>query len=140
MAKRKRTNNDLQSTTQKTKDRETWNPLKTGGVLWCSQRVSMFCSSSYTRRCQHVYNTRFVYDNACFLCLFLGFTYLGCIYDNKLRVLPYEKLILKKRMTTENCIDHCLSFNIYDYAGTEVSCKSNYLTFTIIKASAPCLY
>jgi hypothetical protein len=30
MAKRKRTNNDLQSTTQKTKDRVTLTPLKPG--------------------------------------------------------------------------------------------------------------
>jgi len=30
MAKRKRTNNDLQNTTQKTKDRATRSPLKTG--------------------------------------------------------------------------------------------------------------
>jgi hypothetical protein len=30
MAKRKRTNNDLQKTTQKTKDRVAWTPLKTG--------------------------------------------------------------------------------------------------------------
>ena len=55
------------------------------------------------------------------LYLFLGFTYLGCIYDDSLRVLPYEQLELPNRMTTENCIDHCLSFNIYAYAGTQVS-------------------
>jgi len=30
MAKRKRTNNDLQNTTQKTKDRATRSPLKAG--------------------------------------------------------------------------------------------------------------
>ena len=32
MAKRKITNNDLQNTTQKNKDRATRNPLKTGGL------------------------------------------------------------------------------------------------------------
>lgn len=48
-----------------------------------------------------------------------GFTYLGCINDRNLRVLPYETLELENSMTTENCIDHCLSFNIYAYAGTE---------------------
>ena len=34
MAKRKRTNNNLQNTTQKTKDRKTQTPLKT--INWCS--------------------------------------------------------------------------------------------------------
>ena len=43
MAKRKRTNNDLQSIT---KDRVTWIPLKTGGELMCSGRVSSSCSTS----------------------------------------------------------------------------------------------
>ena len=40
MVKGKRTNNDLQNTTQKTKDRVTPTPLKTGGELMCSGRVS----------------------------------------------------------------------------------------------------
>ena len=40
MAKRKRTNNDLQNTTQKTKDRATRTPLKTRGELRCSRMVS----------------------------------------------------------------------------------------------------
>ena len=39
MAKRKRTINDLQNTTQKTKDRATQTPLKIGGELRCSGRV-----------------------------------------------------------------------------------------------------
>ena len=50
MTKRKRTNNDLQNTTQKTKDRVTQTPLKTGGELRCSGRVSSSCSTSDTRR------------------------------------------------------------------------------------------
>jgi hypothetical protein len=33
MAKRKRTNNNLQNTTQKTKDRAKQTPLNTGGSL-----------------------------------------------------------------------------------------------------------
>ena len=33
MAKRKRTNNDLQNITHKTKDRATWTPLKIRGEL-----------------------------------------------------------------------------------------------------------
>jgi hypothetical protein len=41
MAKRKRTNNDPQSTTQKTKGRATRIPLKTGGELGCSGRVAI---------------------------------------------------------------------------------------------------
>ena len=38
--KDKRTNNDLQNITHKTKDRETRTPLKTGGELKCCRRVS----------------------------------------------------------------------------------------------------
>ena len=36
--------------TYKTKDRVTWTPLKTGGELRCSGRVSSSCSTSGTRR------------------------------------------------------------------------------------------
>ena len=46
----KRTNNDLQNTTQKTKDRATRTLLNTGGELRFSGRVSSFCSISGTRR------------------------------------------------------------------------------------------
>jgi len=42
MAKRKRTNNDLQNFTHKAKDQVTRTPLKTGGKHRCSGRV---CSS-----------------------------------------------------------------------------------------------
>jgi hypothetical protein len=48
MAKRKRTNNDPQSTTQKTKGRATRIPLKTGGELGCSGRVGNSYSTSGT--------------------------------------------------------------------------------------------
>jgi len=42
MVKRKRTNNDLQNTKQKTKDRATRTVLKTGSELvWCSGRVAV---------------------------------------------------------------------------------------------------
>jgi hypothetical protein len=43
-------NNDLQKTTQKTKDWATRTPLKTGGELGCSGRVSSSWSTSGTRR------------------------------------------------------------------------------------------
>ena len=46
--KTKRTNNNLQSTTQKTKDRATWTQLKIGddlGELMCSGRVGSSCST-----------------------------------------------------------------------------------------------
>jgi hypothetical protein len=52
MARRKRTKgqtNDLQNTTQKTKDRATRTQLKTGGELRCSGRVSSSCATSDTR-------------------------------------------------------------------------------------------
>ena len=47
--KHKRTNNDLQNTTQKANDRVTRTPLKTGGELECCGRVSSPCSTSDTR-------------------------------------------------------------------------------------------
>jgi hypothetical protein len=50
MTKRKRTNNDLQSITQKTKDRATWTPLKTGGELMYSGRISSSWSTWGIRR------------------------------------------------------------------------------------------
>ena len=40
--KYKRTNNDLQNTTHKTKDRVTPTPLKAGEELRCSGRVNSF--------------------------------------------------------------------------------------------------
>jgi hypothetical protein len=46
MKKDKRTNNDLQNTTHKTKDRVTRTPLKTGGELRCSGRVGSSCFTS----------------------------------------------------------------------------------------------
>ena len=49
--KGQRTNNDLQNTTQKPKDRTTRTPLKTGGELMCSGRVNRSCS---TRSCSLV--------------------------------------------------------------------------------------
>ena len=50
MAKGKRINNDLQNSTHKAKDRVTLTPLKTGGELMCSGRVSSSCSTSGTSR------------------------------------------------------------------------------------------
>jgi hypothetical protein len=44
----KRTNNDLQNITHKTKDRVTQTPLKTRSELGCSGRVSNSCSTSGT--------------------------------------------------------------------------------------------
>ena len=48
--KHKWTNNDLQNTTQKTKDRVTQTSLKSGVELRCSGRASSSCSTSGTRR------------------------------------------------------------------------------------------
>jgi hypothetical protein len=48
--KYKRTNNNLQNITYKTKDRVTRTTLKTGDELRCSGRVSSSCSTSDTRR------------------------------------------------------------------------------------------
>ena len=52
----KETNNDLQNITTKTKDRATWSPLKTGGELRCSGRLSSSCSTSGTRPLTFVTN------------------------------------------------------------------------------------
>jgi hypothetical protein len=46
----KRTNNDLRSTAQKTKDRTTRTPLKSGGELRHFGIISSSCSTSDTRR------------------------------------------------------------------------------------------
>jgi hypothetical protein len=51
MNKRKKTNNDLQNNTHKTNDRDTRTPLKTGGELSCSGRIS---SSSFISDTRHV--------------------------------------------------------------------------------------
>ena len=56
MAKWKRTNNDLSNTTQKTKDRATRTPLKTGGELMCFGKVSSSWSTTDTRRVTLVTN------------------------------------------------------------------------------------
>jgi hypothetical protein len=45
----KRTDNDFQSTTQKTKDRATRTLLNTGNELVCFGRVGSSCSTSATR-------------------------------------------------------------------------------------------
>jgi hypothetical protein len=48
--KGQRIHNDLQNTIQKTKDRTTRTPLKTGGELGSSERVSSSCSTNDTHR------------------------------------------------------------------------------------------
>ena len=45
MAKRKRTNNDLQNDTQKTKDQAIRTPLKPEGELSCPARIGSFGST-----------------------------------------------------------------------------------------------
>ena len=54
--KDKRINNDLQTITQKTKDRVTQTSLITVGELRCSGRVSSSCSTSEARRVNLVTN------------------------------------------------------------------------------------
>ena len=58
MAKRKTQKDKQRSTKQtyKTKDRVTRAPLKTGGELGCTGRVSNSCSTSDTRRVNLVTN------------------------------------------------------------------------------------
>jgi hypothetical protein len=54
MAKRKRTNKDLQNITNKTKDRVTQTPLNTGDELMFSGRESRSCSTSGTHRVNNI--------------------------------------------------------------------------------------
>jgi hypothetical protein len=58
MVKRKSTKGQKKSTkhTHKSKDRVRRTPLKTGGELLCSERVSSSCSTSHTRRVNLVTN------------------------------------------------------------------------------------
>jgi hypothetical protein len=56
MAKRKRTNNDLQNITHKTKDQVRRTPLKTRGEVRWSGRVGSSCSTSGTHRVNLVTN------------------------------------------------------------------------------------
>ena len=62
--KDKKTNNDLQNITYKTKDRVTWTLLKTGVELRCSGTVSSFCSTlyqSFIKNMNHI--TREIFNN-----------------------------------------------------------------------------
>ena len=54
--KDKRINNDLQNTTEKTKDRVMQTSLKTGCEFMCSERVNSSCSTSGTRHVTLVTN------------------------------------------------------------------------------------
>ena len=47
--KNKMTNKDLQNITQKTKDRATQTPIKTGDELRCSRRVGSCCCAYVNR-------------------------------------------------------------------------------------------
>jgi len=49
--------------TQKSKDRATRTPLKTGGELGCSQRVSSSCSTCSTHRVTLVTNPVICYKD-----------------------------------------------------------------------------
>jgi hypothetical protein len=69
MAKIKRTKNNLQNITHKTKDRVTQSPLKTGDELCCSGRVSnsilnvisMFCLILLHVFLDLVYKTKYTF-------------------------------------------------------------------------------
>ena len=61
-AKRHRTNNDLQNTTQNTKDRATQTQLESEGELGCSGKVSSSGYTSGTRRANLVTNLLISYE------------------------------------------------------------------------------
>ena len=81
--KRKRTNNHLQHTTQKTKDRATRTPLKTGREFRYFGRVSSCCSSSgISHSKRHPFKTTFkshILPTWFIACKFI----LGMQLDNK---------------------------------------------------------
>ena len=54
--KSKRTNTNLQNTTQKPKEKATLTPVKSGSELRCSRKVSSSCSTSGTHRVNLVTN------------------------------------------------------------------------------------
>jgi hypothetical protein len=56
------TNDDLQNTTQKTKDPATSTPLKTGGEFGCSGRASSSRSTSGTPRVTLVTNPQMSHE------------------------------------------------------------------------------
>ena len=58
----KRTNNELQNTTLKTKDGATRTQLKTGGELMCSEKVNSSCSTNVIRRVTLVTNPVISYE------------------------------------------------------------------------------
>ena len=67
--KEKKTKNDLQNTTQKTKVRPTLTTLKTGGELGCPVRVDSSCSTCGTRRVTLFTNKWCIYnDNELNMC------------------------------------------------------------------------
>jgi hypothetical protein len=85
MIKRKRTNNDLQYITQKTKDRATRTPLKTGSELRCPRRASGSCSTSVTLVKHSVISDRIVITIVSFNFFFLFSRYI--IQHQEKRVL-----------------------------------------------------
>ena len=83
MAKRKKDKqrSTKHYSTQKTKDRTTWTPLKTKGELRCFGRVSSSCSTSDTRQIEN----QGLWGEGCRLiwasgCVILPLQYIDCAY------------------------------------------------------------
>jgi hypothetical protein len=109
--KDKRTNNDLLNITQKTKDRATRSPIKTGGELGCPERVSRSCSTSDTRRVtvkQHEH--RLIWK--------LGWT-LVCVNNYKIHIYIYKPCQNNKKNRTS-----CLGGNRSGNHNTELKTTS----------------
>ena len=80
MAKRKRTNNDLQSTMQKTNDRATRTLLKTECELKCSERVSSSLMTKYDIEHEHPETTGVDTMYSIQHYVIKGFTACPCFY------------------------------------------------------------
>ena len=88
-----KTTNDLQNITQKTKYRVTLTPLRTGGELRFSRRVSGSCSSSGTRCGTVTWHKHYVIWNSCWTRKKFKITYKTWIL-NKTNVKKDESNII----------------------------------------------
>ena len=96
--KDKRTNNDRQNITYKTKYLVTRTPLKNGGELRCSGRVSSSCSTGGTIHVNLVKNPMTSHDkfdlSFCDIVLVGLFVLWGGILDNQFSVRMWMSILL----------------------------------------------
>jgi hypothetical protein len=104
--------------THKTKDRVPKTPLKTGGELMCSGRVSSFCSTSGTRRINLVTNPVISHEWGKFWSLVTTRNFCSVVYINYSWFVLWEWISqsnLSSKTNTEiwDCIAKSLSSKTY---------------------------